>query len=37
MRPPTDPALRSRALRSADDILTCPTVEDAAGAFLPWL
>ena len=37
MRPPTDPALRSRALRSADDILTCPTVEDAAAAFVPWL
>jgi len=37
MRPPTDPALRSRALSSADDILTCPTVEDAAAAFGPWL
>ncbi len=37
MRPPTDPALRSRALSSADDILTCGTVDDAAAAFLPWL
>jgi len=37
MRPPTDPALRSRALSNADDILTCPTVEDAAAALLPWL
>jgi len=37
MRPPTDPVLRSRALSSADDILTRPTVEDAAAAFVPWL
>lgn len=29
--------LRSRALRSADDILTCGTVDDAAAAFGPWL
>jgi len=37
MRPPTDPALRSRALSSADDILTRDTVDGAAAAFVPWL
>jgi len=37
MRPPTDPALRGRALSSADDILTCGTLDDAAAAFGPWL
>jgi len=37
MRPPTDPALRSRALSSADDILTSGTVDGAAAAFVPWL
>ena len=37
LRPPTDPALRSRALSSADDTLTCDTVDAAAAAFVPWL
>ena len=37
LRPPTDPARRGAALATADALLACDTVDEAATALSPWL
>jgi len=37
LRPPTDPALRGAALATADALLACDTVDEAATVLTPWL